>query len=73
MGEENKPLPHALEGPAEAPREGAALLAHGTWCPGPSGWYNPRLGRYVLERWTHPTISINESGGIGHFLRRLTG
>jgi len=32
------------------------------------GWYNPRLGRYVLDQLDASYYLINESGGIGHFL-----
>ena len=32
------------------------------------GWYNPRLGRYVLDQLGASYYLINESGGIGHFL-----
>ncbi len=32
------------------------------------GWYNPKLGRYVLKQLDASSYLINESGGIGHFL-----
>lgn len=32
------------------------------------GWYNPKLGRYVLDQLDARYYLINESGGIGHFL-----
>ncbi|HVN72513.1 MAG TPA: pyruvate formate lyase family protein [Desulfomonilia bacterium] len=32
------------------------------------GWYNPKLGRFMLEQLDASYYLINESGGIGHFL-----